>query len=212
MNFTHSIYLLLLGTCFILSLTKIRGYQLKIFPYLLTLSVITETLVNIFYLTYRDETLENLIYQIYIPIEFLILIIFFKQNSNSKIVIKCIYWSIPVFFIGDFVLIYIYGVKSFPGHILNLEGIIVSILACNMLLNLPIDINTPIYRMSLLWVSLGLLTYYSSSFIFNGLYNYLFTNAYSTYSFLQSILMKFPNYLLYIFLSVGFLCSKSTQK
>lgn len=210
----HILYLTLLTVCFILSLIKIKGNQLKILPYLLFCSLVTEIIVSVTNHIYKSYGTIYLIYQIYIPIEFLFLIYFLKQNitDNNNKISTFINWAIPFFFIADLILIYFLGIFIFPGHILNLEGIIISILACNMLLNLPIDINTPIYKVSLLWISLGLLTYYSSSFIFNSLYNYLFINANKSHSLLQSILMIFPNYLLYLFLSIGILCSKPTQK
>ncbi|MEA5425267.1 hypothetical protein [Arcicella lustrica] len=208
----YILYLILLTVCFILSLIKIKGNQLKIFPYLLFCSLVTEITVSVTNYVYKNHGIMYLIYQIYIPIEFLFLIFFLKQSITDNKISSFINWTILFFFIADFILIYFQGIFIFPGHILNLEGIIISILACNMLLNLPIDINTPIHKVSLLWISLGLLTYYSSSFIFNGLYNYLFINAIKSLSFLQSVLMMLPNYLLYLFISIGILCSNPTQK
>lgn len=206
MSFYQNLYFFLLFLSFIISLWKVRGKSLKVFPYLLGFSIITEILYNISYEILNNYKIENLIYQIYVPVEFTLYIIFFRDNINNSQTKFLILLTIPLFYFTDLLIGLIFGFTVYPGHIANFEGLQISIISINLLLNLPFQVNIPIYKNPLLWIGTGLLLYYSSSFMYNGLYNYLFFNKPQIHNALYDIMMKVPNYLLYIFLSIGFLC------
>ena len=206
MSFYQNLYFFFFFLSFIISLWKVRGTSLKVFPYLLGFSIITEILYNISYEILNNYKIENLIYQIYVPVEFTLYIIFFRDNINNSQTKFLILLTIPLFYFTDLLIGLIFGFTVYPGHIANFEGLQISIISINLLLNLPFQVNIPIYKNPLLWIGTGLLLYYSSSFMYNGLYNYLFFNKPQIHNALYDIMMKVPNYLLYIFLSIGFLC------
>lgn len=211
MNYFQVVYFILLTTSLIISFWKVGRTSLKIFPYLLLLSLITEIINIILYRKFKNQIIENIIYQIYIPIEFILLSIFFYSNTQNlkfKVFIKV---SVFAYLITDLIVGYKLSFIIFPGHILNLEGLFISIMSANLLLNLPINVKKPVFYVPFLWVGLGLLLYYSSTFIYNGLYNYLLINKPQIHNLLYNVMMKVPNYLLYILLSIGFLCQQQTK-
>lgn len=211
MSFYQNLYFFLLFLSFIISLWKLRGTSLNVFPFLLGISILTEILYNISYEKLNNNKIENLIYQIYIPIEFTLFSLFFRENTSNLNAKTLILLSIPLFYFIDLLIGLFFSFTVYPGHIANFEGLLISIMSANILLNLKFQIDLPIYRIPLLWIGTGLLLYYSSSFIYNGLYNYLFINKPYIHNALYNIMMKFPNYILYIFLSIGFLCPQQTK-
>ena len=91
MNYFQVVYFILLTTSLIISFWKVGRTSLKIFPYLLLLSLITEIINIILYRKFKNQIIENIIYQIYIPIEFILLSIFFYSNTQNlkfKVFIK----------------------------------------------------------------------------------------------------------------------------
>lgn len=211
MSTYQKVYFLLLSITLFLSVWKNRGTSLSIFSILLSISLITEIINYTLYKILRNQNIENFIYQIYIPMEFILLTLIFQKNTVEDRKRNMLPYILIIFLFIDILILGFLGFNIFPGQILNVEGFFVTIISVNLLLNLPFHINIPVYKNPLLWIGTGLLLYYSSSFIYNGLYNYLFFYKPQVHNALYNVMMKVPNYLLYIFLSIGFLCPQPTK-
>jgi hypothetical protein len=143
--------------------------------------------------------------------EFILLTLIFQKNTVEDRKRNMLPYVLILFLFIDTLILGFLGFKIFPGHILNVEGFFITIISANLLLNLPFKVDIPVYKNPLLWIGTGLLLYYSSSFIYTGLYNYLFFHKPQVHNALYNVMMKVPNYLLYIFLSIGFLCPQPTK-
>ena len=114
----QKIYFVLLGTTFFLSVWRNKDTSLRIFTILLSISFITEIINYFTYKFLHNQTIENFIYQIYIPVEFALLALFFFENTNNLFFKRIIMASIFLFFIIDFIIGYNVGFNIFPGHVL----------------------------------------------------------------------------------------------
>lgn len=70
------------------------------------------------------------------------LLVFYSNPVNLRVKFF-IRISILMYLIADLIIGYRLGFMIFPGHILNLEGLFISAMSANLLLNLPVNPEKP---------------------------------------------------------------------
>lgn len=211
MNTTRIIYFIFMLICFLLSLvaSKKRDKTLVVFPIVIFISILTEFLViklNSRHLNY------NFIYHIYVPIEYVLLSLYFVFNTKSTSTKKIIIYSIPVYLILCLILSLQTSFQKHPGIQINLEGLLLITWSVITLFSIEVKINTVITSLSIFWICVALLIYHSGIFTFTGIYNYIIEKKTLLGSKLSFFIIQMSNYLLYICLSIAFICSLRTKK
>lgn len=187
--------------------------SMKVFPIVLSISWITEVVVSISYYVFCVEQKFNVLYHIYIPIEYSLLAYFFSLSTKMPTLKKNILLSIPIYLMTSLILsVFILSFYEFPGLNFNIEGILLILWSLIILFNLQ-----PIYEFSILkapifWICLGILIFHTGMFLFNGVFNYLFKLNSPLAKQLFQLVNKNLNFLLYICFSIAFVCSHQMKK
>lgn len=100
----------------------------------------------------------------------------------------------------------------FPGDNLNLAGTILIIWSIVALFTIKPMENIYIYRLPVFWISVGFLVYYTGNFFHNFIYEYLKASGPDLAEALNDIINKGSNDILYICLSMAFICSDRLTK
>lgn len=202
------IYLSVLLTSWMISIwCRKSDSSIRIFPWLLSFSIITEVIVNILYQVYHAN--YNLIYHIYLPIEYFFLAIYFIRTNNKKLIKKIILVSVPFYvLISLFVSLRVTPLNQHPGLSFNIEGIL--LITWSILTLFSVDVNpvVSINKQPVFWICFGLLLFHAGIFFFNFVYAYISTRESEMANELHQLVIKNLNYCLYIFFSVAFLCSE----
>jgi len=209
MNFPNALYLGLLFLSFILSFKSLKyDKSMRIFPLLLFLSLTTEAIVYLMFFALEKKPQFYVIYHIYILIEYSLLCYFFQLNTKNSSLRKIIKYSIPLFIITSTAISIFTGYYIYPGHNLNLAGFLIIIWTTITLFNIEPQENLSLFHLPLFWISIGVLTYYSGSFFFNGVYQYFIENNSELAKGLNGWINKGLNYVLYTCFSIAFICTK----
>jgi hypothetical protein len=188
-----------------------QNKSLKIFPWLLTISLLTEVGVNILHYVFEQSFL--FMYHFYIPVEYALLAYFFYLNSTHPDVKKSILISIPAFIlVSIYISVKISPITTHPGLNFNLAGMLLIIWSLLTLFSVNPTANVSMVRLPIFWICLGILIFHCGIFIFNGVYNYLLQNHTQLAKDLHKLIIKNLNYLLYICFSTGFICSNQMKK
>ena len=129
----------------------------------------------------------------------------------QRCIAKIVLFSIPVYVIVSIVLSIFWGFQKYPGLQINIEGIFLIILAIIGLFSIEPKINNKITSIPFFWICVAVLVYYSGIFTYNGLYHYIEQRS-SLGSELGFYILKIFNYILYICLSIAFVCSRLIKK
>lgn len=205
-------YFAALFLCLIVScLASISNRALRIFPYLLSLSIITEIAVMIVYYRYNGN--YNLIYHIYIPLEYSLLAAFFYTITQNKTVKRMVLISIPFYVLCSLLLsLFVTSIAEHPGWNFNLEGVLLITWCLITLFTMEPLQELPLLKLPVFWICLGILVFHSGIFFFNGVYAYLQGTNLQTAEHLNQLIIKNLNYLLYLCFTVGFLCAIRMRK
>lgn len=150
----------------------------------------------------------NYMYHIYIPIEFVLLSLFFKISTNSTLLQKSILLLIPVYFLAAISFsFFLFSLHEYPGALYNLESTLLIVWAVLTLFNLEVQENLRLTQIPLFWISAGVIILYSGIFFYNAVYNYLLQEKSELAKSLRLIINMNFNYLFYIFWSYAFACS-----
>ncbi len=216
MTTTHLIYLLLLTAAFVVSLVANKfPTTLRIFPYLLGLSILVELMVNIIHHGLGIEQGYLPIYHFYVVVEYALLAFFFySENRNSAV--KRMIMGLSLAYIAALFIIYLYPLQTLqdhPGHSYNVGGvflILMSIVTLFMLEPIP---DLPIFKHPVFWICVGMIIFYSGVVVFNGIYNYLrATYQLTEAEILLQTIVKGANYILYLSLIRAFQCSHQMKR
>jgi hypothetical protein len=215
MSIYQILYLAFLTSSLAISLYCYPSFQqnrsLKIFPFLLATSLLTEIVVNILHFVFHQNFL--FMYHFYIPVEYAFLAYFFYLNSGHPTLRRIILFSIPAYLlVSIYISLKVSPINTHPGLNFNLEGILLILWSLITLLNVNPTGNLPIVRLPVFWICLGILIFHCGIFFFNGVYNYLLENDSQLAKQLHKLIIKNLNYLLYICFSTGFICSKQMKK
>lgn len=213
MNFYNLLYLFLLGVSFALSLWCVKNDKtFWLLSTLLGLSILTELAVYFMYFVLEWKPQFFAVYHIYIPLEYTLLSYFLTQYISSTAAKRLIFISIPIFIIGSLSITILTGPFIFPGSNLNAEGILIIVWTMVALFSIKPISDTPIFRLPIFWISVGLLVYYAGGFFFNFTYQYLQETESALARVLNGIINKGLNYILYTFMIIAFLCSNHLKR
>lgn len=212
MSVYQIIYLTLLSICLLLSLFTYKAdNSLKIFPSLLGLSLTTEILVDILYFILEYKKEYNIIYHIYIPIEYAFISYFFYLNNNK--IKKYIEISIPLFIlISGLISGIVISITDFPGLNFNLSGLLLILWSVITLFSVPPTANISITKLPVFWICIGILVFHAGIFFFNGVYEYIQQKNSLLAQQLHRLTIKSLNYIMYICFSIAFICSHRMKK
>lgn len=205
------IYLTLLSFTFLLSIwCKKEGKTLKVFPFLLFISLFVEILSNIF--KNRDYFIYRLLFHIYTPVEYSLLAIFFYFANTSIRIRKIIIFSIPVFVTVSLIIsLKVIGLGSFIGTNDNIEGLLLISFSIITLFSIPFNPKLNILQLPEFWICVGILFFHSGMFFLNGGYKFFVDRNQNFAEHIRQFII-YLNYFLYIIFSIGFLCSNQTMK
>ncbi len=182
---------------------------LKILILLLGIGILTEYTVNIMNsIAGSREVYEELIYNIYMPTEYILYALFFLKVNRNKILKKIILWSIPIFIITAIFLYYTLKltIKELRTDIYIISGILTMIWCiCTLFLIKPSK-NITFIQHPLFWICTGLLIFYAGILPFNVLFKSVKDD------FLRNLIQKGFNICLYSFIIIGFIYSHRMKK
>lgn len=200
------IYLIIFLVSFIIGCVVFKYHRaLRILLAVMALGLLTEFIVE--FNKYLELSTESFIYNIYIPLEYILYAAFFYFVNVNKTLRKSILISIPVFVIMISVM-KVFKVASASGlatNVYTISGILITIWSIWTLFVLPLIEDVKFTNHPLIWICAGLIIFYSGITPFNLAYNALI----STESFepLSRNIQKGFNIFLYVSLTIGFICS-----
>jgi hypothetical protein len=205
------VYFLVLISSFALSFISDRksDKSLNVFPFLLALSIVTEIIT---YSLHYFKVDSFLYYHIYLLFEYSFLAVYFYLNSSRNFFKRAILISIPVFVCFSLFLSFYFTFKKYPGIQINTEGLLIIIFSIITLFSIDINVSKKIYELPVFWICIAFLIYYSGIFTFNGLFNFLKERKSQVATQLIVYILQTSNYILYICLSIAFICSHRTKK
>lgn len=212
MKFTQILYLTLLTISWLLSIWCYKkGKSIKIFPFLLSVSLLTEILVDIFYYILHWE--YSVIYHLYTPVEYALFSHFFYYNLNNKALKKVLLLTIPSFLILSlFISFKIVGISKYVGMNDNLEGILLILWSIITLFSIEFNPEFSIIQLPVFWICVAVIIFHSGIFLFNGVYDSLLAKKSPLAEILHQMIIKNLNYVLYILFSIAFICSNRMKK
>jgi hypothetical protein len=185
--------------------------NLKIFPVLLFFSLFTEIL-SLFFVFHKVEYL--FLYHLYVPIEYSLWAYYFYLAINKKLIKKIIISTIPLFIIFSFTISCIIGFKKFSTLQINMEGLLLITWAVICIFSIEINKGTEIsiFLRPVFWICVAVLIYYSSTFSFTSIYNFIFESKKELLTVLRLYFLIVPNCIFYTCLSIAFICSQVIKK
>jgi hypothetical protein len=203
--------------CFVLGLICHKSdNSLKIIILLLFISILTEVIVYMMYYVLNMKKEYLMIYHIYIPIEYLLLSSYFYFNIKNEFVKELIQYSIILFYcicvLSSILFFNEERFCDFPGYILCLSGGFLMIWCIFSLYEIRPTDQAELFQSPLFWICVGIFIYYSVSVPFNVTYDFFYKNDQTLAKFLNKLINKGANYILYICFSTAFLCSNRLRK
>ena len=195
----YIIYLICLYASFKASSRFIAGlYLLRL---LLCCGFINEMVVEVFQ-HFKIE--ENTPHYFYIPLEYILLVLFYKKNTRKSWLKKAMEGSIFFYTaLGFSLAIFYYHFQDYPSLVYNVSCLLNTIWIVILLYDIETLENLSITSLPLFWILTALLIFYSGIFFSNGAYNYLLQKD----SKLAQLLRQYNivlNYVLYLLLTYGF--------
>ncbi len=158
---------------------------------------------------------NNVSHYIYIPLEYVFLVLFFYKNTKSKLFKNAMLWSVCVYFIIVVPLMLLYYRQlhfPYPSIIYNINCVFNILWISLLLFNLELTENLSIISIPVFWIFTAMLIFYSGIFFFNGAYNYFMNHdvvlAYKLRSYINIML----NNILYLLFSYAFFNSWKITK
>lgn len=209
MNY-YILYFTCLGISWLLSIFLKKSEKgLFILPYLLSFALFVEIVTRVLV---HFGLSHIYIYHLYIPLEYCLWAIYFYHVIPSGLVRKIIKISTPVFVISSLILsVTIVSFKAFPNLQLNIEGILLIVLAVISIFTIQINHVTLFFR-PVFWICVGVLVYYCATFSFVGVYNYILDYKSSLFESFKIYLLVIPNCFLYTCIAISFICSHRIKK
>ena len=204
----YAIYLLSLVFSFKAREASIPG--LKFIRLMLLAGLGAEAVVEYLQFSGVDDTPP---YYLYIPFEYWCLAKFYKRNTTSRFLRKALDISLWVYMIGAAAIsIWYHGLSGYPSALYNVNCFLNTIWIAFLLFNLNKGHRREIWNHPLFIISSALLIFFAGVFFFNPAYSYIQHKHPIQAQNLRTIINTGLNYILYILLSYGFLCSAKTVK
>jgi len=204
----YSIYILCVCLSCIANSHNLKG--LVFIKTILFLGLINETIVEIFQFY---KTNENISHFIYIPCEYILMCCFFLKNTNSIVLKRLIYLSIPIYLgLAISLAAFYYKFQSYPSIIYNLVCFFGIIWSTLLLYRMDFLSYVHVLKTPAFWVLTGTLIFYSGVFFFNAVYNYYLSKNMRFASNLRTYINVTLNCIFYLFLCYSFICSIKVKK
>lgn len=187
---------------------NIRG--LLFLRLILILGLITEIAVLILKNLALDD---NEPYYLYIPLEYFLLIFFYREQTDEVLIKKIMKISLYVYALAVlFLSTYIYHFKGYPSIIYNISCLLNTIWIITIFFNLQMLDGLPIVSIPVFWILSALLIFYSGIFFFNATYQYFLNRDSNLAKMMRQYINTGLNYILYLFLSYAFVLSWKKKK
>ena len=212
MSFYYVIYLGLILSALVLSAIAVKVGNKKSLYLLLVLSatLITELYPTIIINTHVDF---GWAYHLFNPLEYTFFCIYYLKSSDNHFLKIAAKYSIPVFVTLSLCISYFYyHFFSMPAININIEGFLLFILYTHLLFSINIPIGVAIYKHPDFWISIAMLIFFGSIFVFLGLYPYLFNVSRVQTNQLFNLITKPANIIFYSCIIIGILCSIKSRR
>jgi hypothetical protein len=201
-NTFYKIYLSVLFIGFVLAVLSYRkGFKNSIYIMLLLMATF---LIEVFSLFNIDGYSFN--YYIFNLFEYTFFCIYYLKTVKSDKLKSVVKVSIPIFIIFGICSGIVYHFRSLPALNIDVEGFLLFIIYTHLLFNIDADINKNIYQHPDFWISIGVLIFFSGSFVCLGIYPTLLhinlDDAFDTYNVVTQPL----NLILYNCIIISFIC------
>lgn len=204
----YAIYLFCLYASFKAKGTSIPG--LTFLRFILVFGLAIEAIVEILQFLKKDDTPP---YYVYIPVEYCCLAFFYRQNTESLGFKKALLFSIPIYLIAAITLsIFHYRLSGYPSLLYNISCFFSTVWICLLLFNFNKGNGKEIWTHPLFIILSAFLIFFAGIFFFNPAYTYVQKKDPMLAANLRIYINTILNYILYILLSYGFLCSANTTK
>jgi hypothetical protein len=200
-----------MAVCLIISIVSYKNDKsLYVFVYLLSVSLTAELLT---FILHKFKIDYNIIYHIYIPLEYCLWSFYFYLVIEPPKLKKIIIYSIPLFiFISIIFSLEIVSIQKYPNFQTNIEGILLIIWATFTIFNIEVKINLNIAKLPVFWICVAVLVYNCGIFSYIGVYNYICESRPSLTEGLKFYILNLLNYILYTLISIAFICSQKMKK
>lgn len=188
----------------VVNLKKVKEFRYLVI--LIGISILTELGTEIFK---RYNANYYLLYQFYTPLEYGLLGIYFSKYTNNTVLKKSIYISIIVFISFCTVSLNTLKNSDYPWLLTIIETILILTFGFITLFQIKAETDVSIFQKPSFWICTGLIIYFSGTFFINGVFNsVLSNNKLETLKNYHLVFNSIFNYLLYIFIIVGFCVKK----
>ena len=157
--------------------------------------------------------LRNLLYRIYIPLEYLLLTLLLAKNAAKVYMSRLLYYALGgylLFVVGYF--FFTSNQAGYPGLMYNVNCALLTVYASLQLLTINVVNDTPILKLPLFWLYTAIVVFYSGIFFYNAVFEYLNINSPQMANSLRLVVNLNINYLFYLLLSYTFICSIRLRK
>lgn len=177
---------------------------------LLCFGLLTEAVVELLQYRKQDDTPP---YYFYIPFEYYSLTRFYKANTSVAALTKALEVSVPVYVAAAGLLsFYHYRFTGYPSVVYNISCFLNTVWISLLLFYFDPSNGKEIWRQPLFIVLSAFLIFFAGVFFFNPAYAYVQNKDPKLAITLRTYVNTGLNYILYILLSYGFLCSAKTTK
>lgn len=192
--------------CYIISIFYIEFRRVKLINILLSISIVSEILVELIGKQSQDFFI---VYHFFIIFEFTLITVTLKREIENRLIQRLMTSSMYAFIPASlYISFYIQSFEQFPSISATIEALFIIIWCIVVLLSLDPKNSLFIYRNPIFWVTLSFFIYFAGTISINGIYNYLLAHKTSTAKKLYTICNSISNYLLYIILTIGIICHK----
>ena len=177
------------------------------FPLIIGAGIVTELIRDVLRFVLDNETKQYALFHFYIPFEFFCICFYFYLICESKRIQLFISVSAVLFFLSSPLMsVFLKTLNEFPSVQYNISGLLITIISIMVLINLPVKFDVSIYRRPTFWFCIAFSIFYPGQFLLNGYFSYIEKNKPLVLESLPRILYFGFNYLLYILITIGFLC------
>ena len=155
----------------------------------------------------------NCPYYFYIPAEYVCLVLFYKRNTSSAKINKVLNVSVPVYLLAAVLLSVFHNhFRGYPSVLYNINCFFNSIWISLLLFNFDIGAGKEIWKQPLFIILSAFLIFFAGIFFFNPAYTTVQKRDPVLAANLRVYINTGLNYILYILLSYGFLCSAKATR
>ncbi len=180
---------------------------------LLLVLVFTEMVEAYVYVAILKGAKFSWLYHLFVPVEYVLLALYFRLAIKIPVVKKILVFSIPIFTVTSLLISWqLYHFKSFPGVNITTEGFLLFISCVILLFNLDVTNEESIRFNPDVWISIGILMFEGGTFFYNCVYTRLLVLDPKAALRLFGLINKPLNLCLYTLINIGLLCLLQKRK